>query len=72
MAFSYPARLIMQGVCGTRPYKPHNSRLVAELKQSSTKNPCLIALYPQWVCPPSPLFHSDLGVIDMAKGLKNR
>ena len=28
MAFSCPARLIKQGVCGTRPYKPHKSRLV--------------------------------------------
>jgi hypothetical protein len=44
MAFSYPARLIKQGVCGTRPYKPYKSRLVAELKQSSTTTPCLIAL----------------------------
>jgi hypothetical protein len=44
MAFSYPARLIKQGVCGTRPYKPYKSRLAAELKQSSTATPCLIAL----------------------------
>jgi hypothetical protein len=44
MAFSFPALLIKQGVCGTRPYKPYKSRLVAELKQSSTKTPCSIAL----------------------------
>ena len=44
MAFSFPARLIKQGVCGTRPYKPYQLRLVAELKQSSTTTPCLIAL----------------------------